>query len=153
MNNPNSNRLPDPNPVTQDRHRRQTRVQILLPVIAFAVLIIILAVLVTVAPNSQVIRLSAISIIFLILPAALVSLVFLALLSGLIYMLVRVLKVLPSYSRLAQIYLDRITGILKTAADRAADPVLAVEGAIEGVKVLFRRRDNHQVPPEDKPLP
>jgi hypothetical protein len=147
MNNPNSNRLPDPNPVTQDRHRRQTRVQILLPVIGSAVLIGLVAVLVTMASTPTVDRFSDISIIFLIIPTAVVGLVFLAVFGALIFLLARGLKVLPSYARLVQIYLDRITEILKKAADRAADPVLAVEGVVEGVKVLFRRRSNHKVNP------
>jgi len=92
-------------------------------------------------------RFSDISIIFLIIPTAVAGLVFLAVFGALIYLLARGLKVLPSYARLVQIYLDRITEILKKAADRAADPVLAVEGVVEGVKVLFRRRSNHKVNP------
>ncbi len=144
MNNPESIHLPAPNPVTRSRHQQQMWIQILLPVLVGAALIIFLAVMTAVASDPQVVRFSDISIIFLILPTAVTGLIVLAVFGAIIFLLARLLKIVPSYAHLTQIYLERVTEIIKGMADKAADPVVAIESGYAGFKVLFQRRNHHQ---------
>ncbi|HEY3345913.1 MAG TPA: hypothetical protein VGJ97_13345 [Anaerolineaceae bacterium] len=140
MDNQNSRRLPEPNPVTRDIHQRQVLWQVFVPVILSAIVLIGLGVLVTVSGSpEQVTRFSDISIIFLILPTLLTAFIFLALFAAIIFLLARLLKIIPPYSRLAQIYLNRLTGMLQKAADMAADPILSVESKYAGIKSIFQK--------------
>ena len=140
MDNPNNHHLPEPNPYTRDRHQRQVFWQVLFPVILGAIIIIVLAVFVSISANTQVTRLSDISIIFLILPTAVVALLVLVIFGGLIFLLAKTISVLPPYTRMAQIYLDRITTVLKKAADSAASPVMNIESMVAGLRSVFEKQ-------------
>ena len=139
METPGIHQLPEPNPVTRERHRHQVLWQVFFPIGLTVLVILILAVLVTLTSTEQVMRLSDISIIFLILPTAIVGLLFLALFSGIVYLLARGIRLLPPYARLAQIYLDRLTAAIKQAADRAADPFVVIQSTVAGVQGVFRK--------------
>ncbi len=105
-----------------------------------AILIILaLAVLVGAAQTPQVQRLSDVSIIFLILPTAVIAFVILIIFAGLIFLTAKLIGILPSYARLAQITLERVTTFLKNAADSTTKPVVGAESAWAGVMALFRR--------------
>jgi hypothetical protein len=144
MDNQNSRRLPEPNPVTRDIHQRQVFWQVFVPVVLSAVIFLGLGVLLTVSGSpDQVTRFSDISIIFLILPTVLVGIIFLVLFGAFIFLAARLLKVLPSYTRLAQIYLNRLTGMLHRAADMAADPILSVESKYAGIKSIFQKESSN----------
>ena len=147
MDNLNNHHLPERNPYTHKRHQRQVFWQVLFPVILCAVLLIALAVLVSLSVNSQVVRFSDISIIFLILPTAAVGLLTLAFLGGFIFLQARIIKSLPPYARLAQIYLDRITTVLKKLADSAATPVVNIESTLAGLRGAFRRQGSDGTTP------
>jgi hypothetical protein len=142
MNNPNHQRLPEPNPVTIKRHHRQVWWQVLFPVILGALILIAVAVFATLAPGDSIIRFSDISLIFLILPTAVVGLVLFVLLAGLVYLMARLLRVMPSYTRLVQNTLDRVTAALKRISDKAASPVINLESILAGLRALFHRQPN-----------
>lgn len=150
MDNPNNHRLPERNPYTHDRHQRQVFWQVLFPVILGAIIIIALAVLVSMAATPQVVRLSDISIIFLIMPTAIVGFLVLAIFGGFIFLQARIIKVLPQYARLAQLYLERFTAWLKKLADSAASPVVNIESAIAGLRSVFQRQGSNGAEPSTK---
>jgi hypothetical protein len=139
MNNQDHPRLPEPNPYTRDRHQRQVLWQVFVPMGLGILLILALAVLVAGAQTPQVQHISDISIIFLILPTAVIALVILLIFAGLIFLTAKLIGVLPSYARLAQITLERVTTFLKNAADSTTKPVVGAESAWAGVMTLFRR--------------
>lgn len=143
MNNPNSSFPPSRDLATSQAHRRQTWIQILLPMIVGAIVILVLAVLVALGTNPDVTRWMSISVIFLILPTVLIGLIVLALFGLGIYLTALLLRKTPLYTRLVQIYIDRLNEAIKNISDKAAQPIVRVDSAVAGVRVLFSR-GNHR---------
>jgi len=140
MNSQFSTQIPSPNPITQAEHHRQVRWQILLPLILGGVIVIVLAVLATMGANPQVAQWGNISAVFLILPLLLVLLVTLVILSLLVYLMARLLKILPSYTRLAQMYIDQFGSVIKRVSDRIASPVITGGSVSAGIGKIFSRK-------------
>jgi len=82
---------------------------------------------------------AAISTIWLVIPVMFFGLIFLTVLAGLVYLLVRALQILPPYTSKAQYYVDRGTSEVKRFSDMAAKPVLFIEGIIASLKAAFRK--------------
>ncbi len=139
MNNPNNIQSYPQNPNTRRRHLRQSRWQILFPVLLGSVLIILLAFLVATASTSQVIRFSDISMVFLILPTALIGFIFLLGFCAMIYGLARLIGLIPHYAAWTQNFIEQVTQSIKDLADKAAQPVVKVDSVWAGVKTIFNR--------------
>lgn len=123
-------------------HRRQFWIQIFLPMILAVLLIIAIAVITSLAAfgsndNSSI--WAAISTIWLIIPAMFFALIFLVFLVGMVYLLAQSLKVVPSYSLGAQLFLKRVTSQIKHFSNLAAKPVLFIEGIKASLKEIFSR--------------
>lgn len=116
--------------------------QILLPVILAGLLFIGMIVLVSLATfrgGGDVGRWAAISTMWIAIPILIGGLLFLALFIGLIYLMVRLLGVLPTYTGLAQSYVFRVRGHIIHAADLAVKPIIGWAGLIESVKAFLGR--------------
>ncbi|MFO7585276.1 MAG: hypothetical protein R6W69_11150 [Anaerolineales bacterium] len=103
---------PRPDRASYLKHKRETRLQILLPIILGSMLILALFALVayaTFAPGGDVERWAAISTIWIVIPLLAVLLVTLILVAGMVYGMHRLLKVTPDYTGLAQEYVLMIT--------------------------------------------
>jgi FtsH-binding integral membrane protein len=123
-------------------HRRQFWTQIFLPMILTVLLIIAMAVITGMAAfgandNSPI--WAAISTIWLVIPVMFFGLIFIVLLTGLVYLLARTLQVLPPYTSKAQYYVNRGASEAKRFSDMAARPVLYIEGIIASIKAIFRQ--------------
>jgi len=126
-------------------HRRQFWTQIFLPIILAVLLIIAVAVITGVAAfgandNSPV--WAAISTIWLVIPVMFFGLIFLIVLTGLVYLLARTLQILPPYTSKAQYYVNRGSSEAKRYSDMAAEPVLFIEGIIARLKAFFGQISN-----------
>ena len=121
------------------RHRRQFWLQIFLPIILAVLAIIVVSVLAGVAAFGQgdAPRWAAISTIWLVIPVMFFGLIFLAILLGFVYMMVRALQGLPPYTSKAQYYVNRGSSEVKRFSDMAARPVLFIEGIIASFKAVF----------------
>ena len=123
-------------------HRRQFWLQIFLPMILAVLLIIAIAVISGIAAfgeNGDASRWAAISTIWLVIPVMFFGLIFLAILLGLVYLMVRALQGLPPYTSKAQYYVNRGTSEVKRFSDMAAKPVLFIEGIIASLKAIIRQ--------------
>jgi len=123
-------------------HRRQFWLQIFLPMLVAILLIIAVAILTGLAAfgeNGGSPRWAAISTIWLVIPVMLFGLLFLVLLTGLVYLLARALKAMPPYTAKAQYYVNRAAGEIKRFSDMATKPVLFLEGITASLKALFGR--------------
>lgn len=123
-------------------HRRQYLSQIFLPIIVAIVIIIALAALTGVAAfgaNGNATRWSAVSTIWLLIPVLLFGLIFLAILSGLVYLLARILKILPNYTFSAQYYANLAASKIKHFSNMATRPVFFVEEIKASLKEIFGR--------------
>jgi hypothetical protein len=103
---------PRPDRASYLKHKRETSLQILLPVILGSILILALFVLVayaTFTPGGDVERWAAISTIWIVIPLLVVLLVTLIFVVGVVYGMHRLLKITPDYTGLAQEYVLMIT--------------------------------------------
>jgi energy-coupling factor transporter transmembrane protein EcfT len=112
------------------RHRNQVWTQILLPIL-FAVLVFVVVIIFTYIAsfrnNGDVGRWAAISTIWLILPVMIAGFILLILLSALIYLMVRVLNMIPPYSFQVQRFVYRIESGVKHFAELFRKPMLALQ--------------------------
>ena len=134
--------LPHPDHYSYRQHRKQRTMQIILPVVVSAILIvglIILISLVTFGSEGDVSRWAAISTIWIIIPVLVAGLITLAILIGLIYLMARALSALPTYTAIAQDYVYLAKSYIIRAADKVTVPVIAIDGFIEKIKVFVGR--------------
>ncbi len=129
--------LPPPNPVTRERHKREVRLQIMLPFFAFVLLIVVVAVLFTVFEVGQVGTWAEISTIFLIIPVLFVSIIPLALFVALAYGVTKLLGIIPPYAHLVQNYFDLGLQYVKRGADLISEPFLKARSGLAIVDTLF----------------
>jgi hypothetical protein len=104
--------------------------QILLPIFIAALIftaVIIITSLATFRDQGDVSRWAAISTIWLILPVLVAGLIFLIFLVGMIYLLVRVMKLIPPYSLQVQMFVYRIESGVKRFAELFRKPMLALQ--------------------------
>lgn len=138
-----STRLPQPDHLSYKTHRREALVQIWLPVSLAALMVCALAALIALASSrgqADTGRWSAISTIWLTLPIIILGVLFSLLISALIYVLTLAVKALPGYSGRAQVAAYRVHGALKSAADLAVRPVIAIEGYLATLAAILGER-------------
>lgn len=123
--------LPERNPQTHAAHRRDVLRQITLPLVIGGLLLVAGMALVIIAAagaNGEVRRWADLSLIWLILPALIFSLLILGLLFGLTYLVSKLLGILPGYARLVQ---DGYTGLsdkVMHLSDALILPLLKLKG-------------------------
>lgn len=117
------------NPVTQARHQRETRLQITLPIILGGLIVLAVAVLtVWKAGPATASKWADISLIWLIPPALLFALIGTLIMVGLIYLVIRLIAILPyQFYRLEDLLL-RLHRLVRQASDKLAAPVIKVNG-------------------------
>lgn len=134
--------LPEPNPVTRRAHKRQSFWQITLPFLLALLLILALAggtIWAASGGLSEVSRWTDISVIWLLSPQLFFSLLNLVLLSALVFLLAKLLVVLPRYSRLVQDYLLLVQRTVRTYADKTVEPVLKIRSFKASADALKRQ--------------
>jgi len=126
----NKVQLPKPEHLSYKKHRRQMMNQIILPVIVSALVVIALTVLVSLATfgmDGDVARWAAISTIWLVIPFILMGLIVLAILVSLIYLMARVLQIIPTYTGIAQGYAAKARWYITRSANMLIRPFLVIE--------------------------
>lgn len=107
------------------RHRRQTFWQILLPVILASLIVIALVVfasLATATGSAIPATWANISTIWLVIPLMFIGVLFTLFTVGMIFLMSRLLRNVPTYTRLAQIYLQIFSLRVDSILDRIARP-------------------------------
>jgi len=105
-----------------------------------ALLFVALVVLINLATfrgNGDVARWAAVSTIWIAAPIMIASLIFLAVLVGLIYLLARLLGIAPIYTNQAQNFVQKIGIRIRLAADASVKPVLFLDSIGASIKRLF----------------
>ena len=124
-------------------HRKQVWMQILLPilltVLAF-IAVIVLTSIATFRDNGDVARWAAISTIWLVLPVMIAGLILLAILLAIIYLLARLIGIIPPYSDQAQRFVYQIEGYVKRSTEMIVKPVLFVDLIKLQIKKFMERR-------------
>ena len=120
------------------QHKRQFTWQILVPVIAFAVIVIAAAVFVTTRGSTVDRTVADISAIWLILPVLILAFIFLALVSGLIYGTIMLHRITPKYSGKLQDILYAIQRGARKASDGAAKPFFWIDTSGAALRRIFK---------------
>jgi hypothetical protein len=135
--------LPQPEHESYQRHRRQLTRQIILPVVLATLLMIALFVLIgfaTFRDQGDVGRWAAISTMWILIPILVGGVVTIAILGGLVYLMARLLGILPSYTGLAQDYVQLGALYVQRFTEAAVKPVFAVDGLAAYFKAIFGRK-------------
>lgn len=130
--------LPERNPVTYERHRKEVMWQILVPVLIGAVIVLTLAILAATRTDAQVSKGADVSVIWMITPMLIIALIFLVLLGAMIYAVMSLLGILPSYARLVQDYFDALRVQVGIVSDKTVEPILRMESIKASLRALGR---------------
>jgi hypothetical protein len=125
------------------RHRKQVVSQIILPMVLTAILFIGMIMLISVATfrdGGDVGRWAAISTIWIVVPIMIAALIFIALLAGMVYLLIRLLQITPTYTGQLQDFIYMIAVYIKRAADATVKPVFFLDGIGASIKRLLGRK-------------
>jgi hypothetical protein len=142
-NNPPSIPAQGPTPVTLAAHRNQTIWQIWLPLgltVAVILALIVGVILSAAAPTPDVTTLSHwsdVSLIVLVLPVIVGSFFVMIIASGLVYLLARLLKLLPPYTQLGQAYVHYASALIASWCDRVVAPIIRLRGYWAGIQAGF----------------
>lgn len=129
------------NPITQQKHRQEVLWQVTLPLVLGGGLILataILAVWAGVSNRGDVSLWADISLIWLILPWLLFTLIFIAILAGLVYAVTKMIAGLPPLAYRIQGGFRRASVLVRSYSDRLAEPVLRANSAQARVKAFTR---------------
>jgi len=135
--------LPKPVHESYQRHRRQLISQILLPMVIAALLFVAMIVLINVATfrsNGDVARCAAISTLWIVIPIMIVSLIFLAVLVGLVYLMKRLLNITPVYTGMAQDLVHKLMIRIRLLADQLVKPVIFWDSVGASINRLVGRK-------------
>ena len=135
--------IPQPVHESYQKHRRDLRWKIILPVMLSAVLCLALTVLVSIATfqwDGDVARWAAVSTIWIAIPAIFILLVSLVIHAGLVYLLAKLLNILPTYTGKVQDFFYKIEGYARRFADAAAKPFIFINSVGASLNRIFGKR-------------
>lgn len=126
------------NPVTQRAHSRQKLWQIIFPLILGVILALVFGVLAGLAQSDSASRWADISLIFLLIPVMVVSVLFLAILAALVYLMIRVLRFVPPVALKVQNVFAQVEQRIRTGSNLAVEPILRVQSWLASLRALRR---------------
>jgi hypothetical protein len=129
------------NPKTQQAHRREVLLQITLPLVIGVVLILLLAILtvVTATSGGSVAQAADASLIFLIIPLMIVTLLFTIIFGAVAYGIIKLNEVLPIYTRQAQDAFELVRQQVQMGSDKAVEPILKIRSFFASLGALKRK--------------
>ena len=131
--------FPPRNPFTQQKHSREVFWQITIPLVVGLLIVLALAVGVTFASAGQASRLADVSLIWLILPAMIIFLVFLVITAGLAYGMIWLIGKLPPLAFKIHKFLIRLSVAVRRVSDKVVEPVMRVESLKASWRALWNR--------------
>ena len=137
-----NDKIPQPVHASYLKHRKDLTWKIIFPVVLSTVLCIALIVLiniVTFRDNGDVARWAAVSTIWIVIPIIIGLLIILALLGGLVYLMAILLNVTPTYTGLAQDYVNKAVMYIKRASEAIVKPVIQLNGVLASITAFFEK--------------
>jgi len=129
--------------VSYKRYRKQLISQIILPMVLTTLLFVGMIVLISVATfrvGGDVGRWAAISTIWIVVPLMIAALIFIVLLTGVVYLLKRLIQITPTYTGQLQDFIYKIAVYIKRASDATVKPVFFLDGIGASIKRLIGRK-------------
>jgi hypothetical protein len=115
------------NPLTWEKHRKEVLWQITVPVAIFTAIVVIVWLASWGLGYASASRWADISLIWLIVPILFAALIVIVLQAGMIYLLIRLMRVLPFYAYRTHGFLNIIGIRISSAGNRVVEPVLRVQ--------------------------
>jgi hypothetical protein len=125
------------NQETWKRHRQEVFRQITLPIMIAGGILVLISGLVVLGSIAEIRRWADISMIWLIIPALLLTFLAMLALAGMVYLIVRLIIVLPFFSYRVLLKLRAFQGVVRNASDRAVAPILKIAGIKASVQTAF----------------
>lgn len=143
MNEPEISKLPEVNreirdPDNWEKHRREVRMQIMLPLAIGVFITILLAVLVTMGSFAQVSQWADVAVIWLAVPALFATLIIFVILAAFAYGMWMFLKVLPGYMAQIQDFFKLVNARISGITDKLVEPFLGYEGNKSSWRAMFK---------------
>jgi len=141
MTAPGPHRLPERNPLTHAQHRREVFWQITLPFV-IGILLVLAAVGAIVFSATQPLtdlgRWADVSLILLILPSLFFALIILVILVGIVYAISMLLRLVPRYARIVQLYFEIGKSKLSQLSNLVVEPFVKTRSIWAVVRRLGR---------------
>jgi hypothetical protein len=142
MENKPEFQLPERNPATYAIHRHEVFWQITLPltIALFLILCMVTGVILAgVKGVGDISRWADISVIWLLMPLIILTLISFFALAGFIYLVTRLLGVFPGYARLGQDYVFLFQLRSKKIADQVVEPFVKLRSFKAGAEALWQK--------------
>ena len=127
------------NPITHQRHRREVFWQITFPILVISVILLLLAVMATGLSAEKASTWADISIIWMIIPALIFSLLTMILLAALVYLTIKLLHILPFYFFKGHNWFLLVNVRVGRINDSLAEPFLRLRAWKAGAGALGRQ--------------
>ncbi len=130
------------NPKTHAEHKREVFWQITVPLIIGLLLILAAVgavVFFTVQPVTEVGRWASVSLIWLILPALFFALLILIVLAGLIYAISFLLRLVPHYTLVVQLFLEQAKSKVAQLLNLGIEPILRINAIWAAIRFSTER--------------
>jgi uncharacterized BrkB/YihY/UPF0761 family membrane protein len=131
MEPPNRTLIPERNPLTHTKHRREVFLQITLPMLIGVLLVVsLVAGIILSGPTStsDLSRWADVSLIWLILPSLFIALFFLIIIAAFIYLITIILRMTPRYARILQLYFEIGKYRVSLISDKITEPIIKSKG-------------------------
>lgn len=137
----NETPTPQRNPETHKKYRRESFWQITFPLLIGVLLILGLAIWSVIAATNggNVSQPADTSLIFLICPAMIMSIIPLALVGGLAYGVIMLNKNIPFWGFKAQEAMQRVRDGVKTGTDKMVEPIIKYKSKMASLDALKRK--------------
>lgn len=129
MDTPIKRRYPERNPKTHAEHKREVFWQITLPLIIGSLLLLaaLSAIIFSaIQPVTDVGRWADVSLMWLILPTLFFALIILVIMVGLVYAISLLLRIIPRYACIIQLYFEQAQGKISQLTNLLVEPILRV---------------------------
>ena len=127
------------NPITHQRHRREVFWQITFPILVISVILLLLAVMATGLSAEKASTWADISIIWMIIPALIFSLLTMILLAALVFLTIKLLQLLPFYFFKGHNWFLLVNVRVGRINDSLAEPFLRLRAWKAGAGALGRQ--------------
>lgn len=118
------------NPKTHAEHRREVFWQITLPLL-LGILVLLAGVgaiiFSAVQPVTDLERWADVSLMWMILPSLFIALLVLVILSGFVYVVSFVYKLIPGYARIVQLYIELVKSKISQISNLTIEPIIRLE--------------------------
>ncbi len=130
------------NPKTHAAHKREVFWQITVPMLLGVLLILAVVgaiIFSTLQPVTDVERWADVSLIWLILPALFFALLFLIVLGGIVYAISFLLRLIPRYTLVIQLYIERIKNKAGQLLNMSVEPILRINSIWAAIRYATER--------------